>query len=103
MPITDINLSLVRKMNARKRPADCPAAARVLFGKPAAYKVGPGDVLQITVWDHPELAAALGQPYQNTRTSDAAPGFVVDADGNVSFRTRAIDACGGQDRRASAA
>ena len=58
-----------------------------LLGKPSAYKLGPGDVLQITVWDHPEFAAAVGQPTQNTKPSDAAPGFVVDSDGNVQFPT----------------
>jgi polysaccharide biosynthesis/export protein len=84
IPITPIDLSLVRKMRAQQ-PADGPDPLASLFGTPAAYKLGVGDVLQITVWDHPELVAALGQPNPNTRTSDAAPGFIVDADGNLSF------------------
>jgi polysaccharide biosynthesis/export protein len=85
IPITDINLSLVRKMNADNASAAVPATTLGLFGKPVAYKAGPGDVLQIVVWDHPELAAALGQPPQNSKTSDAMPGFLVDENGDVQF------------------
>jgi polysaccharide export outer membrane protein len=84
IPITPIDLSLVKKMKAAEpSPTSDPNAS--LYGKPAPYKLGVGDVLQITVWDHPELVAALGQPPQQTRTADAAPGFVVDADGNLQF------------------
>lgn len=85
VPITDINLKLIRQMN--EQTAQHPIADRTqsLFGKPGPYRVGPGDVLQITVWDHPELAAALGQPAPTNRTEDAAPGFVVDEGGNVQF------------------
>ena len=84
IPITPIDLSLVRKMRAQ--PASTgPDPLASLFGKAGSYALGVGDVLQITVWDHPELVAALGQPNPNTRTADAAPGFVVDADGNLQF------------------
>jgi polysaccharide biosynthesis/export protein len=84
IPITPIDLSLIRKMKA-EQPVVTGDPNSSLYGKAGAYKLGIGDVLQITVWDHPELVAALGQPQQQTRTSDAAPGFVVDADGNIQF------------------
>jgi polysaccharide biosynthesis/export protein len=84
IPITPIDLTLIRKMRAAQ-PAAGTDPNSALYGKAGAYKLGVGDVLQITVWDHPELVAALGQPNQNTRLSDAGPGFVVDADGNVQF------------------
>jgi polysaccharide biosynthesis/export protein len=85
VPITDINLSLLRKMNADQRAMAVPPETQALFGKPPVYAVGPGDVLQIVVWDHPELAAALGQPTQTNRTSDATPGFLIDENGDVQF------------------
>ncbi|MGN6318969.1 polysaccharide biosynthesis/export family protein [Trinickia sp.] len=85
VPITDINLKLIRQMNQQAAQHPMTGGIQGLLGKPTPYRLGPGDVLQITVWDHPELAAALGQPTPTTRTDDAAPGFVVDEGGNVQF------------------
>lgn len=86
IPITPIDLSLIRSMRAAQaNNTTADPLSKLYVAKAPKYLLGPGDVLQITVWDHPELVAALGQPPAQNRTSDAAPGFVVDEDGNVQF------------------
>ncbi|AIO30329.1 polysaccharide biosynthesis/export family protein [Burkholderia cenocepacia] len=85
VPITTIDMNLIQQM----RVADAQTASeavRKLFAKAQPYTLGAGDVLQITVWDHPELVAALGAQQQtNSRPYDPALGFVIDADGNVQL------------------
>lgn len=88
VPIQEVDVDLVNRMrefdgSTSLRSAELLAAAN----QNAAYRIGPGDVLQITLWDHPELAAAnpAGQTGGAPRASDPASGFVVDQKGNVQF------------------
>lgn len=60
-----------------------------LFGAPAPYTIGPGDILSILVWDHPELSVA-SVPVQSlaangTNFVQTPAGFVVDHQGMVQF------------------
>jgi len=45
------------------------------------YVVGPGDVLQVIVWDHQELT----NPFGSTNRDPVASGQLVAADGTVTF------------------
>jgi polysaccharide export outer membrane protein len=85
--VTPITPTLVQAQQ-RARPRDVPPEVRRLFGTPQPYTIGPSDVISIVVYDHPELlpnaGAVISQQADPTGIS-SAPGFIVGADGQISF------------------
>ncbi len=85
--ITPITPALVQAQ-MQAQPRGIPADVQSLFAEPKPYAIGPYDVIGIVVYDHPELlpmaGAVISQQSDPTGIS-AAPGFIVGADGQVSF------------------
>jgi polysaccharide export outer membrane protein len=84
--ITEVDATLVAQLAQRHREQQLELS-RLLSEAPQAYTVGPGDVLQIVVWDHPEFAVALGssQTQSSPRPADPFAGFIVDQNGGLTF------------------
>lgn len=85
--ITSISPALVRAM-AESQSTAIPGDVKALFGEAPAYTIGPGDVIGVIVYDHPELlpstGAVISQQVDPTGIS-AAPGFIVSSTGQISF------------------
>ncbi|MGZ5198743.1 MAG: polysaccharide biosynthesis/export family protein [Telluria sp.] len=57
-----------------------------LLGEPHQYLIGPGDLLSILVWDHPELnIAATGAQALSSSGAQSPAAFVVDQQGMIQF------------------
>ena len=82
-----ISAALIRQQRA-SRATDIAPAVKQLFAVPKPYVIGPGDVLNIVVWDHPELAipsAASNVTSDAGSLSTVGNGFNVNAQGLIQF------------------
>lgn len=85
--LLSITPDLLQQLRA-ERNDDVPAQVKQLFGAPKPYTIGSGDIVNIVVWDHPQLAlvgtGATGADTAVT-TSSVGNGYNVNADGRIQF------------------
>ncbi|WP_460479180.1 polysaccharide biosynthesis/export family protein [Comamonas humi] len=85
--LLSITPDLIRQQRAG-RATDVSEEVRNLFGEAKPYRIGPGDVLNIVVWDHPELVLAPAGSSLATDASSLSPvgnGYNVSSAGYVQF------------------
>ncbi|WP_408734380.1 polysaccharide biosynthesis/export family protein [Paraburkholderia bannensis] len=85
--LIEITRELVEKERAL-RPTSVPTDVTQMFAKAAPYEVGPGDILSIVVWDHPELnmpGAAGGAGPDASGANSIAQGYTVDTNGYIQY------------------
>lgn len=85
--ITPISPELVANQMA-SMPNSIPPNVKGLMGKAPPYLIGPGDVIGIIVYDHPELlpnAGAVVSQQPDPTGVNVGPGFIISATGEISF------------------
>ncbi|WP_432262690.1 polysaccharide biosynthesis/export family protein [Cupriavidus sp. TMH.W2] len=88
--ITPITMDLVREMRARSKPTN--DHVEELFATAKPYVIGPGDIISVVVWDHPELVFptqtySIGAAFEIPTSTGGSnmPGYVVSPNGDIQF------------------
>jgi polysaccharide export outer membrane protein len=84
--LQSITPELIRAQRA-VQARDVGEGVRRLFGVSTQYRIGPGDILNIVVWDHPALALAPAGSITTDATSGSpvSNGYNVSQDGLIQF------------------
>lgn len=85
--ITEITPQLIQAQRAATQKTTLGTEIMGLLGEPGPYRLGPGDVVGITVLDHPEIVFS-GVPattVADPASVSPAPGFIVSNTGQLSF------------------
>jgi polysaccharide export outer membrane protein len=84
--LTPITPELIQAQRA-SAPRKVAPEVLALVGEAESYKIGPGDVIGITVYDHPEIVFS-GVPattVADPASVSPAPGFIVSNTGQLTF------------------
>ncbi len=85
--LQSITPELLRQQRASRKD-DIPAEVKKLFGTAQPYTIGSGDILNIVVWDHPQLSnpgAGGGVSDGASATASVGSGYNVSPDGQIQF------------------
>lgn len=87
--LIEINGQLIAQEQSQ-RPTGISQSVEALFAEPVPYTLATGDVLNITVWDHPEMnlssgSGASGGSGSETGTSSVVSGYTVDSNGIIQL------------------
>ncbi|WP_241660921.1 polysaccharide biosynthesis/export family protein [Variovorax guangxiensis] len=84
--LTAITPELIQAQN-RAMPSTVGPDIQALVGEPEPYRIGPGDVVGIVVYDHPEIAFSdtPATTVADPASISPAPGFIVSNTGQLTF------------------
>lgn len=82
--LLSITPELLQQQRAQ-RLGDVPASVQQLFAAPKPYTIGSGDIVNIVVWDHPQLTLTSSGNDVAGNPSSVGNGYNVNVDGRIQF------------------